>query len=500
MSERRHFLRPLAAACSLVVLAGCATSTMPISMEERQKALPEQRASLIQNQEPLQGPVSLEEALARALKYNLDSRVKLMEEALAMRQFDLSRVDLLPRLTLAAGYTTRNNDLASSSQDFLTGEQSLVPSISSERQRTAIDLGLSWNVLDFGVSYYQSQQNADRLLVAQERRRKTVHQVMQQVRQAYWQMAGAQKMEKRLQDIIADARKALADSRKVQAERLVSPMETLGYQRQLLEIIRQLEAVNDELSQARPRLASLMNLEPGTSFEVVVPEQREVHPLKMSVEQVEEAALLNRPELMEARYNERIGVLETRKAMARLLPGIEFSVGTHSVNNDFLVNKSWRDAGLRVSWNLLNVLNAPAIKGAAKAQEELARHQHMALSMAVLTQSHVAYRDYLSRLSQHELAQELNQVEVQILEQTRNATRTDMQGRLQEVRAAASALVAELRDHHSYASLQGAYGQWLATIGWDPLPAELERHDLTGIRQNLKETDGKWARLLGSGS
>ena len=36
-----------------------------------------------------------------------------------------------------------------------------------------VDLGLSWNVLDFGVSYYQSKQNADRLLVAQERRRKT---------------------------------------------------------------------------------------------------------------------------------------------------------------------------------------------------------------------------------------------------------------------------------------------------------------------------------------
>lgn len=500
MTDRRFFLRPLVAACSLVVLAGCATSTMPISMEERQQSLPEQRAMLSQSQEPLQGPVSLEEALARALKYNLDSRVKLMEEALAMRQFDLSRVDLLPRLTAAAGYTTRNNDLASSSQDFVSGEQSLVPSISSERQRSLVDLGLSWNVLDFGVSYYQSKQNADRMLVAQERRRKTVHQVMQQVRQAYWQMAGAQKMEKRLQKIITDARKALADSRKIQAERLVSPMETLGYQRQLLEIIRQLEAVNDELSQARPRLASLMNLEPGTSFEVMVPEQREIHPLKMSVEQVEEAALLNRPELMEARYNERIGVLETRKAMARLLPGIEFSVGTHYDSNDFLVNKSWRDAGLRVSWNLLNVLNAPAIQGAAKAQEELARHQHMALSMAVLTQSHVAYRDYLSRLGQHELAQELNQVEVQILEQTRNATRTDMQGRLQEVRAAASALVAELRDHHSYASLQGAYGQLLATIGWDPLPAELERHDLAGLRQNLRKTDGKWVRLLGGGS
>jgi hypothetical protein len=124
----------------------------------------------------------------------------------------------------------------------------------------------------------------------------------------------------------------------------------------------------------------------------------------------------------------------------------------------------------------------------------------MALSMAVLTQSHVAYRNYRGLLGQHELAQELNQVERQILQQTRNATRSDMQGRLQEVRAAASALVAELRDHHSYASLQGAYGRLLATIGWDPMPAEVSSRDLAGLRQSLHETDANWARRLGGGS
>ena len=126
MTDRRLLLRPFAAACALIVLAGCATSTKPISMEERQQSLREQRVALVQDQEPLSGPVTLEEALARALKYNLDSRVKLMEEALAMRQFDLSRVDLLPRLTLAAGYTSRDNDLASSSpasQSAMSGRE-----------------------------------------------------------------------------------------------------------------------------------------------------------------------------------------------------------------------------------------------------------------------------------------------------------------------------------------------------------------------------------------
>ena len=47
--------------------------------------------------------------LLRAFIYNLDYRLTLMEEALANRQLDVSRYDLLPEVTANAGYTSRNN-------------------------------------------------------------------------------------------------------------------------------------------------------------------------------------------------------------------------------------------------------------------------------------------------------------------------------------------------------------------------------------------------------
>lgn len=493
-------IKPLTLLIATLALTGCAITPQPIDMNERSQALPAERAELMKDQEPLAGAVTLDEALARALKYNLDYRLKLMEEALAQKQLDLSRTDLLPRLTVGAGYTTRDNENGASSRDLATGNQSLVPSTSTEKTRLTSDLGLTWNVLDFGVSYYQSQQQADRWLVAQERRRKTVHLVMQQVRQAYWQAAGAQLLESKIGPVLDEARSALADSRRIEAERLQGPLETLNYQRQLLDIIRQLEAINDELSQAKPRLASLMNLEPGKDYQLDVPARLDTPQLKLPIEKMEETALLRRPELMEARYNERIGLVETRKALAKLFPGVEFSIGAHYDSNDFLVNNSWRDAGMRVSWNLLNVLNAKTIRGTAEAQREIATSQRLALSMAVLTQTHVAYRDYAGRLRQYELSSEMEDVEQRILGHTRNATRATAQGRLPEVRAAASALMAELRRYQSYGALQGAYGQMLSTLGLDPLPPTIDSHDLPAVRSAMRDMDARWASELGAGN
>jgi len=481
-----------------LLLGACAITPEPISLAERTQGLAAERAALTQDQEPLGGPVTLDEAFARALKYNLDYRLKLMEEALAHKQLDLVRADLLPRLTAAAGYNARDNENGSSSRDLATGRQSLVPSTSSEKQHFTADLGLTWNVLDFGVSYYQSRQQADRWLVAQEQRRKTVHLVMQQVRQAYWQAVGAQLLEEKIGPVLGDARKALGDSRKIENEKLQAPLDTLNYQRQLLDIIRQLEAISNELGQAKPKLASLMNLEPGTPYKLDVPSKLDTPQLALPIEKMEETALLRRPELMEARYNERIGLIETRKALAKLFPGIEFSLGAHYDSNDFLVNSTWNDVGLRASWNLLNLLNASAIRGSAEAQRQIATSQRMAVSIAVLTQTHVAYREYAGRLHQYELSEEMDSVEQRILGHTRNATKADAQGKLQEVRASASALMSELRLYQSYGALQGAYGQMLATLGLDPLPETIDSHDLAAVRSAVHGMDARWATELGA--
>ncbi|AXE35054.1 transporter [Chromobacterium phragmitis] len=494
--QRRIHLIPLILA---LVLAGCAATPQPLSLAERQATLAADRQLMFGSQEALTAPVTLQEAMARALKYNLDYRVKLMEEALSQRQLDLTSLDMLPKLALAAGYTARNKDNASSSQNVATGEQSLVPSISSEKRDRTADLNLSWNVLDFGVSYFSSRQQADRVLILEQRKRKVAQQLMQQVREAWWQAAGAQRLQGRVDDLLKDAQSALEDARQVEKQKLRAPLDALNYRRQLLDVIRQMTAVRNALSQAKPRLAAIMNVSPGQDFQVAAPADMPVPALGLDVDRMEEMALLNRPEVVEAQYSSRISALETRKAIAKLLPGLEFSVGQHYDSNKFLVNNSWSDAGLRISWNLLNLFSAGAITRAADAQKRVGEAQRLALNMAVLTQVHVAYLDFNGKTRQYELERELNGVDQAIYQQTRNAVESGASARLQGILADANAVFSTLRLYQSYGDLQNAYGLMGASLGLDPLPATTRGYDLASLSQALKGAETQWQGEVSGG-
>jgi outer membrane protein TolC len=496
-SRSNRLLRPslIAIAVGALWLSGCAITPKPFTDAERAQSAQAARTAMFADQPPLAGPVTLEEAMARAIRYNLDHRLKMMEEALAQKQLDVANFDMLPRLTAAAGYTNRSHPLASESISLQTHQVSLEPSYSTDQNDRTADLTFSWNVLDFGVSYFEAKEQADRVLVIEQRRRKVVQLMMQQVREAYWQAVGAQRLENRIGPLLAQARQALEDSRKSQQEGLRSPLDTLGYQHALLDIMRHLEAVRDQLDEAKPRLASLMNVAPGTDITLAPPADFTVPNFDMPMDRMEETALERRPELVEASYNERISVNETHKAIAKLLPGIEFQLGAHYDSNSFLAYHAWRAAGINVSWNLLNVLNAKNIRGMANAQRDVARAQQLALSMAVLTQVHVARAELSARQRQFDLFRQINDVDGQILQHTHNATIANAQGKLEEIRAAASAMMSELRLYQSYGELESAYGQLLATLGLDPLPAESGKSDLKSIEQSIDEEQTRWAQI-----
>src|SRR6185437_10967577 len=99
-----------------------------------------------------------------------------------------------------------------------------------------------------------------------ERRRKVVHSLMQQVRQTWWLAYGAQEVEPRIVAMQQDVAEALNDLDRIRNEKLRSPREVLVERRQLLDTERQLEGLRDELAQAKPHLAAIMNLDPSQAF------------------------------------------------------------------------------------------------------------------------------------------------------------------------------------------------------------------------------------------
>mgnify|MGYP002776438225 CR=1 FL=1 len=199
---------------SALLLAGCSSLTpTPFTQDELKARVSNDRSSMYADQEPLTGPITFEEAAARALKYNLDYRLKLMENALSKSLHDVSKHEMLPKLLASAGYANRNNDSGGTSVGIDDGQVSLRPSTSQERFRELGNLWLSWSVLDFGVAYYRSQQKADQMLMAEERRRKVIQNVLQDVRNAYWRALGAQRLIGEVDSLLVRVRNALKSAK-----------------------------------------------------------------------------------------------------------------------------------------------------------------------------------------------------------------------------------------------------------------------------------------------
>jgi outer membrane protein TolC len=377
--------------CSLV---GC--SIVPERFQ--QKVISESSKQNIQQLkdevEPFSKPVDLSQAIARAIKYNRDKRVKEFQRAIESDSLDRAGLDMLPSLTANAGYKGRDRYAMSTSVTAISQIHSSEPAISSDKNVVSSDIQFSWNVLDFGLSYLRAKQQADRFLISKEYERKATQNLVQDVRASYWRAVSATRLLNRIRGMYVRSKGALDDARRIEDSRIKAPLDILPYQRDLLDVERTLQIVQRDLSSAKTELGALMGVPPGFDFDLadVSNVNFSVPTLNFSIEDMEENALNHRPEMMETRYQSRITSQEARAALLQLLPGISFDTGTHFDGNSYTVNQHWIDWGVRVNLNLFNLVRMPSTQKIAKSKEQLGRAQQLALSAAVVTQVHLAWQ------------------------------------------------------------------------------------------------------------
>jgi outer membrane protein TolC len=471
-------------------LGGCGFVPHPLIDAERSAEANQDLADVFAAQEPLTHALTLQEAFARAMTYNLDERVKLMERQVAERDFEISKFDLLPKVIATAGASTRDNDLASSSISVVNSQVTVPPSTSTDRDLRFADLTTSWNILDFWVSYYNSKQQADRVLVAEEQRRRVLQGLFQDVRRAFWRAASAQRLNNDVRNTIREAQNALESSRK--GENLRAPIDALRYQKALLDSLRDLEFVQQQLAVSKTELAALINLPPGTAYSVAVPRSLKIEGLKAPIRQMEEVALVRNPDVREASYQVRISVDETHKTLARNLPGINFSYGPNYDSNSFLVNNTWTAGAVRLSGNLISILSIPEQLKRGHLAEDTAVTRRQALSVATLAKLHIAYQQYLAAVKEYRWADQLSSVDRRLYEQISNRTETDAQSELERVAARVSAVQSDLRRYRSYAEAQAALGRLYDAVGIDPIPDTLASLDIVTLSAAIRRSSSDW--------
>ncbi|MBF0273063.1 MAG: TolC family protein [Magnetococcales bacterium] len=482
-----------------LALAGCSVVTSAITAFDQEKLVQEDQALLFKDQEKLTGPLTLHEAMARAIKFNLDLRLRRQEEVLAWKQEDVARLEMLPRLTVAAGYSARSQDNASVSQSLVTGLVSTEPSFSRESATGTADFTMSWNLLDFGVSYFQARQEGNRSLIQIEQRRKAAHNLIKDVRFAFWKAVAAQSLEQEIGAIQKSADQAIELARKVEHEKLRSPVQALQFQLGLLEITRQLEKSRSELAMAKEELATLIHLEPGTPYRLVDDSSVMADPLELTtpIEELERWALIFRPELRIEQYQARIEADETRKAIARLFPGLEFDVGQNYDSSALLVYQHWAQAGARLSWNLLRSLTGSRQMDLSESREKVIQMRRLVMHMAVLGQTRIAYHEYRAASDGLRRIREENDTRKRLQEHSANRGSLGLDSQLTFVHTAASGALGRVQQYESFARYQSALGRLYATLGWDPLGGEegVER-EIAKLTRALRENDGQWQQRV----
>lgn len=478
-----------------MIFVGCSVKPELITPGEIKKDVNYSLEQLNKLSIPVTKPISLDEAIQRAVDNNLSKKLDVLSSALAQQKIDIVAYESLPSLTGKAGYSKRDNYAASASTSFTDGNPDPLGtdpsySVSQDKESNTAGVAFSWNILDFGLSYVRAGQQSNRYLIAKEKTRKSIHNIKQEVRSAYYQAVSADELLKRINPIMKETKKAFEDSKNIIKLKVEAPIKSLTYQRELLEVIRSLNTLEENLVKSKTELARLMGLKPGTKFELaeVIKEKYELPQIKLSINELERLALENRPELQETRYQLKISEAELKAVMLKMLPSINLNAGYSYDNSQYLLNNEWMSYGASVSWNLLNVFNASLNNKLAKTQIELAKQQKMALSMAVVSQVHLSLLDYAQAKKSYKLSEDYFEVAKEIFNIIQNENALNVNGQLSLIKEKLNYLISNLRLSSSYAKVQNAYGKVISSVGNEKVFKEKEVIKEEVKKEQTKET------------
>ncbi len=429
-------------------------------------------------QEPVSREVSLYEAMARALKYNLEHKVQVAESAVRARQLEVAHYSLLPNLVAKSGYSLRDSYSGGRSREILgrrsLGAESLRSSTSQERDVLSSDLSFSWSVLDFGLSYVRAKQSANEVLIARELRRKMAAKIIEDVRTTYWRALTNQRMFTKLRELQRKVKNALASSRIISSGEKISPIAALTYERELLEIKRELERLQGELVSVKSELAVQMNERPDALFRLAEPGRSQPLPkFKMGLGEMLANALARRAEIRELYYKARINRHEIDAAILELLPGLQLFADGNFSSNKFLYANHWLGWGAKASWNLMKVFQYPAKKTLIRAQDKLLRQKALAMSMAIYLQVHASRARYLHAQTELQTAREFSNVQKKLLRQVRVGRAAGSVDEQSLIREEMNTLIAQVKHDIAYANLQNSYANLYTTIGLEAYPSEV---------------------------
>ena len=361
-------------------------------------------------------PLTLDDILRIAFERNLDLVVKAHEHAIQKEIACRDMFKMLPSLTLNGELSGRDQKVAEQSRSLTTGTIS-PPSQSRQHNTSRFDATLAWSVLDFGLAFYRARQEHNRsLMICLEHQRTRQNLVFDIIRE-YWKAVVAVRAIEGAEVIITEAQERREDLERQVKRKVLSEIEGLRHEDRLVAIQIELQGFEREFLSAKTELSKLMGLPPGQHFELDTEISLESAMVEVPhIEELEQWALYNRPELFAQDMQEHIMVDEVRAAFLQYFPNTTLFSSYNYDGDRFLTHNDWLSAGVQVAWNLLSIPENYHNHKSAKQRVCLARESRLQLSIGVMTQVRLSHLRYIDAMAQFDLSDDLSDVKRRLLE------------------------------------------------------------------------------------
>lgn len=401
--------------------------------------------------------LSLDEIIEIANQRNLDMLV-LEQQVLIQDELTGGSVrKWLPQLIWNQELSGRNANTGSFSQSLDPTVPPAPPSISSQTHVNRFDISLTWNLLDFGISMVRSRQESNKTLILQMGYEKERQKLILEIVKNYWRAVVARYAMRENKDVVERSNSLIAGLRKNIDKRIISWADAYKIETDLLKSQPDLYRNEREYYNIIEEMVQQMGLPPGSTFEI--PEENEfpLYANLLPIEEIEEYAMMYRPELYSGDLQELVKADDVKIAMLSAIPGVAFFSGDFFDTNKFLIYNHWLSAGLRVSWDLFRVPERMADYEIAKLNKDLVAQQRVAFAMGVITQVRIAYLSYYQAVETYLILKEL-------AEAKKNLAFASAKGALRGDTSKSTALSLELDALLTTTELMRTYGEVMFAV------------------------------------
>ena len=353
---------------------------------------------MAKNREMLNGPLTLRQCIEIALKNNLQTRLSELELEVQKELETAEALGMLPELNINDNFTARSNTPASSSEKLVANGRTYGASYSEDKAINYLNIDLLFSVLDFGLAYFNTRQQADRAVMTKFRSERAAQNLVFDVVRAYFKVASAQRAQQLASTLIEQCRSRYEQIYKLSQKRQISPSRAFDESRRFIAMEKQLSAYERSYESACVELRTLMGYYPSAVISVDESPLDHLprYDFLPGIELMEQIAILKRPELYETDIQKHINVLELRKTILLMFPNVKLYADWSNSTNSFLYNRSWWELGLRAAYNLLRLPSQIARARAYDKQIDTEEFRAYAQAVAVMAEVRIAHGNMLS--------------------------------------------------------------------------------------------------------